>query len=178
MRTCYQCKNQKILEDFRRDKSKSQGRAYICKSCCRTKGSEYRDSVKPNRRKYGKGRVYSTNNKEYVRNRYHSNPLFKLSRLMRNRLNMAIRNGQKAGSAISDLGCSILELRDYLESKFQPGMTWENHSREGWHIDHILPLASFDLSDREQLKKACHYTNLQPLWAKANLSKNDTIIRE
>jgi len=50
-------------------------------------------------------------------------------------------------------------------------ITWENHSRAGWHIDHIKPLISFDLIEREQFLEACHYTNLQPLWAKENLRK-------
>lgn len=64
-----------------------------------------------------------------------------------------------------------MELKQHLEKLFQPGMTWENWSRDGWHIDHIVPLSSFDLTDREQFLKACHFSNLQPLWAKENLSK-------
>ena len=72
---------------------------------------------------------------------------------------------------MSDLGCTIPELKQYLESKFQEGMTWENWGVHGWHIDHIIPLSSFDLTCREQFLKVCHYTNLQPLWAKDNLSK-------
>ena len=51
------------------------------------------------------------------------------------------------------LGCSLDELKTYLESKFQPGMTWDNYSRNGWTIDHILPLSSFNLIDQNQLKK-------------------------
>ena len=94
---------------------------------------------------------------------------------MRNRLRCAIKGNFKSGSAVKDLGCSIDELKTYLESKFKPGMYWDNWSYDGWHIDHIKPLASFDLTDRKQLLEACHYTNLQPLWAKDNLIKSDSV---
>lgn len=97
--------------------------------------------------------------------------VFRLKAGLRSRLIHAIKNNHKAGSAVKDLGCSISELRTYLENLFQPGMTWSNWSRTGWHLDHIVPLHSFDLSDREQLLKACHYTNLQPLWAEDNIRK-------
>jgi len=50
-------------------------------------------------------------------------------------------------------------------------MSWDNWTKDGWHIDHIIPLAAFDLTDREQVKQACHYTNLRPMWAEENLSK-------
>jgi hypothetical protein len=73
--------------------------------------------------------------------------------------------------AIQNLGCSIEQLHVHLESKFQLGMTWENYGRYGWHVDHIVALANFDVSNIEHLKYACHYTNLQPLWAEDNLSK-------
>lgn len=105
--------------------------------------------------------------------RYKTDPKYKLSCLLRGRLKSVLRGESKAGSAVRDLGCTIEVLKIYLESKFQPGMTWENWSRDGWHIDHIIPLASFDLTDRERFLKACHYTNLQPLWAKQNLKKHD-----
>ena len=60
---------------------------------------------------------------------------------------------------------------DHLEKQFQPGMSWDNHGYDGWHVDHIRPCASFDLTDEEQVRKCFHYTNLQPLWAKDNLRK-------
>ena len=55
-------------------------------------------------------------------------------------------------------------------------MNWQNHSKIGWHIDHKLPLDFFNLTDKIQLSKACHYTNLQPLWAFDNLSKGSKLI--
>ncbi len=69
------------------------------------------------------------------------------------------------------LGCTISELFTYLQSKFLPGMSWENYSRKGWHIDHIRRLSSFDLTDVEQRRIAFHHTNLQPLWASDNMRK-------
>ncbi len=55
-------------------------------------------------------------------------------------------------------------------------MTWDNHGMKGWHVDHVIPLAAFDLRDEGQRRKAFHYTNLQPLWAHDNLMKNDKIL--
>lgn len=103
--------------------------------------------------------------------KYKEDTMFKMKCVLRSRLSIAIKKNYKSGSAVSNLGCSIEQFKKYLESKFEPGMTWYNWSRTGWHIDHIKPLSSFDLSDPEELKKACHYSNLQPLWWYDNLSK-------
>lgn len=108
---------------------------------------------------------------EYQRNRKMSDVSYRISCNLRVRLYKALKC-RKSGSAVKDLGCSIDELKTYIESKFQPGMTWDNWGVKGWHIDHIIPLSHFDLSNREQFLKANHYTNLQPLWAKDNLSKS------
>ena len=67
------------------------------------------------------------------------------------------------------VGCSPAFLREHLERLFSDGMTWENQGE--WHVDHIRPCASFDLSTEEEKKRCFHYTNLQPLWATDNLSK-------
>jgi hypothetical protein len=107
----------------------------------------------------------------YERRRQSTDINYRLAVALRKRLGVAIRNNQKAGSAVRDLGCTISYLRTYLEERFLPGMSWNNWSRKGWHIDHSIPLASFDLSNPKQFKKAVHYTNLQPLWAADNLAK-------
>lgn len=96
---------------------------------------------------------------------------------LRGRLCNALKGSKKHGSAVRDLGCSIEELKQHLERQFYSHpdtgemMTWENYGKYGWHIDHIIPLVSFNLGNRDQLLKACHYTNLQPLWAIDNLKK-------
>jgi hypothetical protein len=114
--------------------------------------------------------------KRYKQNRRKTNIQFKLATNLRTRLYSAIRSHQKVGSAVKDLGCTIDEFKEYIESKFQSGMSWANWGRDGWHIDHIKPLSSFDLTNRQQFLEACHYTNLQPLWAEDNLSKSNRVV--
>jgi hypothetical protein len=85
-------------------------------------------------------------------------------------------NIKKISKSPELLGCTVQEAREHLEKQFKEGMTWENHGLYGWHIDHIIPCASFDLTDPDQQKKCFHYTNLQPLWAKENLIKGAKIL--
>jgi len=118
---------------------------------------------------------------DYIKNygslRRKKDPNFKLRTNIRSRLTSFFRTisselsntGTKQVSAIRDLGCTTEELVRHFESKFTPGMSWENYGL--WHVDHIKALATFDMADPKQRKMAVHYTNLQPLWAKDNLSK-------
>lgn len=127
-----------------------------------------------------RNKTWRDNNKEwcleYIRKRCEELN-FRISKNLRTRLYLAIKNEWKSGSAVNDLGCSIEELVAYLESKFyvnpetNENMSWDNYGKYGWHIDHIKPLTAFDLSIPEQIREACHYTNLQPMWMKDNISK-------
>ena len=103
---------------------------------------------------------------------------YHLKRVLRSRLYSAVKGTAKIGSAIRELGCSPSFLKQYLESQFLPGMSWENYGYYGWHIDHIKPLSTFDLTDPDQFRRACHYTNLQPMWAFDNLSKGSRITND
>ena len=145
----------------------------------RKKSEKYRQNHKEERKI--KNKIYSNNHKkernEYEKHRRKTDTNHKLTSYLRSRGNRAIKNNQKAGSFVQDLGCSIPELKLYLESLFKPGMTWDNWSLTGWHIDHIIPLSSFDLSNRKEFLVACHYTNLQPLWAEENMEKRDKILK-
>lgn len=110
-----------------------------------------------------------------IRRRYRrrNEPQFNLANNLRRRLSHALKGNFKSGSAVRDLGCSVESLKQHLEAQFRDGMSWENYGFNGWHIDHIKPLSSFDLANREEFLKACHYTNLQPLWKEENISKGD-----
>ena len=107
------------------------------------------------------------------RDKYASDIPFKLSSLVKNaHLRVTGRMVGKQGF----LGCTIEEYKEYLESKFQQGMTWDNHAVDGWHIDHILPLNESNtvLTEEEKIKRL-HYTNTQPLWAKDNMKKGNKL---
>lgn len=126
-----------------------------------------------------KSNEYYHNNKKIIhqkRKTYLQNNIqAKTKHSLRTRINLVLKGKIKSGSTIDLLGCSIEFFLQYIESKFLPGMTWNNHTRNGWHIDHIIPCASFDLTDPEQQKKCFHYSNLQPLWAVDNLRKSDKV---
>lgn len=188
MKLCSKCKKTKEFELFyRRARSKDGFQAY-CKVCSKDAGNIW-DSLHKKPRKRQKHQYYQQNKEDllkkqasyrlknkdkiakYFRKRRSSDIEFRLRQNLRNRLNRALHNKQKTGSAIKDLGCSVIFLRKYLESQFEKGMTWENWGLNGWHIDHVLPLSSFDLKDRIQFKKACNYKNLRPMWARENISK-------
>lgn len=107
------------------------------------------------------------------RDRVHRDINFRLACNLRSRLSTAVTSAQKTGSAVRDLGCTILEVKSHLEKQFQSRMSWNNYGNgeDTWNIDHIIPLMSFNLSDRRQFIRAVNYKNLQPLWDKDNKSK-------
>jgi hypothetical protein len=113
-------------------------------------------------------------NINYNKNKYKTNIGFKILDNLRSRIRMALKRNIKSQSTIKLIDCSIDFLRQHLEKQFQSGMSWSNHGL--WHIDHIIPCASFDLSKVSEQRKCFHYTNLQPLWAKENLRKGSKIL--
>lgn len=84
----------------------------------------------------------------------------------------------KIGDVMMYVGCSKEELIKHIESQFTDVMNWSNHAQYGWHIDHIIPLSSFDLSVEENIFRAMNYKNLRPLWWRENLSKNKSYPQE
>jgi hypothetical protein len=103
--------------------------------------------------------------------------VYRLTIYARNKIYKSLKRAKcltnKTERTLDILGCTPSFLWKHLESKFQPGMTKENYGQ--WHVDHIIPIASFDLKDPKQLKKCFHYTNLQPLWWQDNLEKGNKL---
>lgn len=105
--------------------------------------------------------------------RNRDNPSYRLRRNLTVAISKAIsQRGKKCARTVEFLGCSLDSFRMYLESRFEPGMTWENYGRV-WHIDHIVPSSIFDLSKTSHQKRCFHFSNLQPLFARDNAAKKD-----
>lgn len=98
-----------------------------------------------------------------------SDPKFAIVHRTRARIAHAYRGALKPAATQRLIGCTFEQFCAHIESQFLPGMSWANRSQ--WHIDHIRPVCSFDLSDPEQAMQAFNFTNCQPLWAIDNLRK-------
>lgn len=107
-----------------------------------------------------------------ARERRKTDPLYKLRNNISRRIRENLNKGYKSKSTKKIIGCTIEELKLYLESKFSEGMSWDNYG--DWHIDHIIPISS--AKNDSEVYKLNHYTNLQPLWAEDNIKKSNNIL--
>lgn len=160
---CSRCKKIKNVDRFVKG-------LHLCKKCLAASTRKNYYSKTPEQRRADARRQWFS----MIR----KNPSVKLKCTLRSRFSSALRNAmvaKKESSArvMKYIGCPINFFKKYLEYQFKPGMTWDNHGIHGWHIDHVIPLSSFDLTNEQAMKKAWHYTNLQPLWAKENLRKHN-----
>lgn len=134
----------------------------------------YRLQNRERSRMYSKEYYLKNKNKinKYKHDYINNNIDVKIKHRLRCRISMAMRSkdANKCTSSSDLLGCSIHEFKKYLESKFTKGMSWENYGKNGWHIDHVIPCDSFDLSKPDEQKRCFHYTNLQPLWATTSIA--------
>lgn len=98
-------------------------------------------------------------------------PTGHLTKIVRSQVCKALKT-KKTKRSVTYLGCDIDTYKEYLESRFKDGMTWENHGK--WHIDHIVPLkhATSEMTIEERL----HYKNTQPMWGSENMGKGNRYI--
>lgn len=167
--TCWKC-GARRPDEFRSKKTKSGGTTIerICKRC-RGKQTAAWKKRHPERVAANTKALHERVKNDHVR---------LMKQRIRQRIQKSIRRMGKGvtveGGKMRYLGCSAEKAAAYLEQQFISHMSWENYGT-AWHIDHVIPLAAFDLSTEQGRKAAFHYTNLQPLWAKANQRKNATV---
>jgi hypothetical protein len=113
---------------------------------------------------------------EYIKRRYRENPNLRLAMKVRARIYSGLkRRGIFKTSRTEELiGCSFDFLRQHIERQFKGKMSWDNPG--SFHIDHIVPLAAFDLTDPAQLKVACNWQNMRPLSPRKNMSKGAKLL--
>lgn len=186
---CRKCETEKNICEFYKSSSSKDGLYYQCKTCKNLIRKEYYNnnidrehlknknyrSLHPEHNK-----IWRTKNKEKInqhfKNKLKSDPIKKITHNLRCRLNRYLKLNEivKNKKSIQYFGCTPTELRTHIESQFIDGMSWDNYGPCGWHIDHISPLSL--VKTEEDVYNLCHYTNLQPLWAKDNLSKGNKIL--
>jgi len=167
----YRLKNKDRLnayhrEYYKRPDAKQKKQEYALKT--REDRLEY---LKEYRQRPGNKEKFNNYFKNWYKERSKKDPHFKIKCRLSHRVYLALKSNGivKSKKTLKLLGCTMAELWQHLESKFQSGMTKENYGK--WHVDHIRPCASFDLTKIREQEKCFHYTNLQPLWAKDNVSK-------
>ena len=178
MKRCTKCKEEKELLKF---KKRTDYKHLYRSHCILCDKKQKRNYYNKNKIRILDGqKQFRLRNKDRVRSRKQkwkqkkmkSSPIFKTLKRLRTRMAYALKGKQKTANTMALLGCTVEDLRSHLQSQFTEGMTWENRGKV-WHIDHLLPCASFDLNDPEQQRRCFHYTNLQPLFAFDNMSKGE-----
>jgi hypothetical protein len=176
MKICRKCCIEKEFFDFHKDSQNKDGYKHSCKECCKLQDKKYYSNNCEII--LGKQKIYrKTNRKKYNINekkKRETDPIFKLKKNLRTRLSEYVKllGITKKQSTFEIVGLSPENLRIYLQERFLEGMTWNNYGE--WHIDHITPLSS--AKSENELYQLSHYSNLQPLWGKDNMSKGSKII--
>ena len=188
MRKCTKCEviYDKPEEHFYKRQDNHNKLRTVCKKCISENRKKWRQDKKDHLNQYqikwNKENRESIN--KYKKHRYETDMDFRLRQCLSGRLRDYVKIENKSLTEYSRelIGCSIEFLKQYLEKQFTKGMSWDNYGNPNgdhtncWHIDHIKPCVSFDLTQENQQKECFHYTNLQPLWAKDNISKGAKIL--
>lgn len=194
----YRLDNKDKMKEYKKEYRKNNSEYLRNKSKITRETKSYKESVKEfraknkdhiveyNKQYYENNRVEILKNRkqrnqtdyaksyrnQYKKERRQSDICYKLTGNIQGRIKQSLKRNLKSKNTIELIGCTIEELKLHIENQFKDGMTWENYGFYTWHIDHIRPCASFDLSDPEQQKICFNYKNMQPLWAHENLSKH------
>lgn len=194
MKRCSKCGLEKSLTEFYSHPDTKEGLRGTCKSCDLKSSHQWQRAnpekkaaqnrryrqINPEKCAAADRRKREANPEKYaeIKRRWQqaqcvADPNFRLLRNYRKRIWDALKGNSKSQKTAELIGCTIPQLRLWLVQQFWTGMTLENYGY--WHVDHIRPCSSFDLSNPSQQKECFHYSNLQPLWGRDNLIKSDKI---
>lgn len=198
---CKGCLEVKSLDLFYTYKN-NKGSYLYCKTCHGKRNKENKlknkDSIDIyNKKYYSKNKEYykkyRANNvdkyrdyhRNYCANRLKEDPIFKLKRNIRSLIGVTFKNHNVKKSIKSKdiLGMDLIDFKRYIEDRFEPWMTWDNHGKyngelnHGWDLDHIIPISSAKTKD--DIIKLNHYSNFQPLCSYTNrtIKKGSTLNR-
>lgn len=190
-KTCPGCKNCQPLENFGICNWTKDKKQVYCKNCRKLYRQKNREYILQKAKKHYKinlqakkeyDKIYRLKNIVIInqkrRQRCQTHINFRLRKNFSGRIRTLFKNLNLTtnGSKLLFCGCTMQELRIYLEKYFTDGMTWENYGQFGWHIDHITPCKFFNMENTIEVKQCFHYTNLRPLWRDENISKGDRLI--
>lgn len=113
--------------------------------------------------------------RDYHRKLRASSVQYRIKQNFSSRIAFHINKGGRSTSWLLETRCgyTVAELMQHLERQFLPGMTWENYGRSGWHVDHIVPVDDFDLTNPAEFSACWSLGNLRPTWGKDNVTKSN-----
>lgn len=181
---CKEC--EKIYRIQNKEKRRSYNKKY---------NTDHKEYFKAYRAKYKKKtNANNINNKEYMRTyyienkekininrrisckeRYLSNPTFRLNNTISSGICRSLKNNKNGRTWPELVGYTLRKLKKHLEKQFKNGMTWSNYGK--WHVDHKIPISVFNFTHPEHIdfKRCWALKNLQPMWAKDNISKSNKL---
>jgi hypothetical protein len=174
---CNKCNVNKIVNDFRKNRGE-------CKDCERKYGRNYYKNNKEirekwvnsnkNRMKYLQANWYQNNkekrNAEY-KLKYENIPEFKL---WADQKSILYRHINKIKRTEEYLGINTYIIKKWFEFCFDENMNWNNHG-DYWHIDHVLPIANFNLQNQNDIDICFNWKNLMPIQKEINLIKGNKL---
>jgi hypothetical protein len=190
---CKDCSKQSYLKNKDKTKIQRQNNYIKNKAKLLLQNKQWRLKHKKERNLYGK--QWRLNNpkkckqfelnrrvkrRKYEKQRRKNDTIYRLVTNHRRRIRQALKTQgvKKSLRSMESLGCSSIQYQEYIKSLLHSGMVLENNGPRKWIIHHIHYINTFNLKDREEQKKAFHYTNCIPMWKDEHiqLHKNDSII--
>ncbi len=194
MKTCSRCKLEQDDSQFQPIKNTTRSKSY-CKECGKQMCKEYKAKNKEKIATYNKkyksehkeevkeyNHNYNIENRETIqqrqtaqhRERRKTDSNYKLRLNLSSRIQKLIKSKKNNRSYNEFIGCSLDDIKKWLEHNFYGDMTWENYGTV-WHVDHVIPCCTFNLENDDQVKICCNWANVQPLLVDHNLSKSGSL---